>query len=259
MLTVGGMKTLATLVLAALALAAIPTHADAQTMIYVNGLGSTHWLDGNSKGSTPRNANLSWINTHVDVWADQRYDHQQAVASFKAVLDQHCMGTNWCYVMAYSNGGAVVTEAMSVYGSRWPRLSWAFTTAGNQGGSELADLSWMSELFGGCDMADEIAPSVHRRPGFNHNAMPAPVYNVGGDGWCWGCGAGATHAILPGNDDGVVAPHSTWSYSSRGSYDHGCQSTQWSNHYTAYRCDGVGEDHFKVKTQHIQCLESGGC
>ena len=189
---------------------------------------------------------------------DQRSDQAAAVNDLKNTLDQHCMGTNWCYLMAYSNGGAVTTEALSVYGNRW-KIAWVFTTAGNQGGSELANLGWMSELFGGCDLADEVSPSVHRRPGFNHNAVPVSVYNVGGDGWCWGCGAGATHALLPGNDDGVVAPHSTWSYTSTGGYDHGCQSTQWSNHLTAYRCEGVGEDHFKVKTQHVQCLENGGC
>lgn len=250
------MKTLATLALVAFAL--LPSVADAQTMIYVNGLGSTNWLDGSSKGETPRRANLSWINTHVDAWVDQRYDHQQAVAQFKGILDQHCRGNNWCYVMAYSNGGAVTTETLSVYGNQW-RIAWIFTTAGNQGGSELATMGWMSELFGGCPLASGIGPGVHRRPSFNHNAVPVAVYNVGGTGWCWGCGAGATHALLPGNDDGVVAPHSIWSYTGAGSFDHGCQGTQWTNHLTAYRCSGVGEDHFKAKTQHIQCLEAGSC
>lgn len=231
----------------------------AQTMVYLGGLGSTSWMDSSAKGSTPRYSNLSWISRHVNAQVDQRNDHQAAVQQLKGILDAECNGNNWCYIMAYSNGGAVATEALSMYPSRWSKVAWIFTSAGNQGGSRLANQGWMSELFGGCDMADEVGPSVHRRAGWNHHAVGTSVYNVGGDGWCWGCGAGATHAIVSGNDDGVVGPHSAYSYTSSSGFDHGCQSTQWTNHFTAYTCNPKGEDHYKVKTQHIQCLEGGGC
>ena len=51
------MTRLTILLGAVVVLLGVAGEASAQTMVYVNGLGSTHWLDGSSKGSTPRNAN----------------------------------------------------------------------------------------------------------------------------------------------------------------------------------------------------------
>ena len=122
---------------------AVPRSAPAAAMaaggearIHVGGICSQHFADPGSKGG---GALGHWAGVaSVDAWVDQRASMGQAVADLSKTLDRQCRGDAWCYVYAYSNGGAVVSRTLAQQDAERWNILWVFTTASNEGGSELS-------------------------------------------------------------------------------------------------------------------------
>ncbi len=232
------------------ALLAFPTSTRAADyFIQLGGVCSQEFLEGKGGG---RLASFSGV-TAVNAQVDQRNSMSTATAQLRTVLDTYCLGDDWCYVYTYSNGAAVISRALSVYSTDW-NIYFVMQSGGNEGGSELSQTGWAAEIFLGCDMADEITPSDHRS-GWNHNDTGGNTfYTVSGeDGWWY------SSWLLPGEDDGAVAFHSSGGFISTYSVDWLCYDPQYfyANHVTAYTCSGFPDDHYELKMRGI--CELGGC
>jgi len=192
-------------------------------------------------------------------------------------LDCYCTGNNWCYIAAHSAGNLMIGYALDLYGgtARYKKtpspnssgqctnsdgttqtgwnIKWVDIAGGAAGGSELADAgSWaLSEPLVG-----DLKTSTSRAM-YNHN-------NTRGKMFYMYAGAKGTvySGILPGQDDEVVAYHSSGgvSGSSGGSYcnpsDWFCNDltlgtsanqggrAKWTNHSVAFRDDGETVNHY---------------
>ncbi len=192
-------------------------------------------------------------------------------------LDCYCTGANWCYIAAHSAGNLMIGYALDLYGgtARYKKtpspnssgqctnsdgttqtgwnIKWVDIAGGAAGGSELADAgSWaLSEPLVG-----DLKTSTSRAM-YNHN-------NTRGKMFYMYAGAKGTlySGILPGQDDEVVAYHSSGgvSGSSGGSYcnpsDWFCNDltlgtganeggrAKWTNHSVAFRDDGETVNHY---------------
>ncbi|MCA9620820.1 MAG: hypothetical protein KC731_17475 [Myxococcales bacterium] len=236
--------------------------AEGETMIHVGGICSQHFADPESKGG---GALGHWAGVaSVDAWVDQRASMGQAVADLSKTLDRQCRGDAWCYVYAYSNGGAVVSRTLAQQDAERWNILWVFTTASNEGGSELSGGLGAQAAAGlglSCDLAARISPSDHRA-GWNHNDTAGnQFYGIGGtDEWWYtggfpdffggdaNDGAVAVHSSAGLNDTYAVPDDDPWlCYTPEAHYD---------NHGVAYRCDGYDLDHHAMKMQGI--WELGG-
>lgn len=194
-------------------------------------------------------------------------------------LDCHCTGTNWCYIAAHSAGDLMVGYALALYGQTarqvklpdtadaygrcreasgrptqtgW-NIHWVDVAGGAAGGSELADYSdWNLNEPLVADLKTSTARAM-----YDHNRTD--------DHWFYlYAGAnGEFHSfLLPGQDDGAVAYHSSGgvSGSSGKSYcnpsDWFCDDltmstddaadgrAKWAFHSVVLRDDGERFDHY---------------
>lgn len=188
--------------------------------------------------------------TSISAEVDQHDSMATATADLASVLDQYCVGKSWCYVLTYSNGGGVVSKLFAESATQW-NIAYVINSASNEGGSELGEFGLLSDLVG-CDIATEIQPSFQRS--WNHNDTNGNAfYMVGGYN-----GMFLTSWFLPGEDDGVVAYHSSAGASSMGSYTNLCEPTLWANHFIVGSCSGYDLTHAEMKRQHICLLDGGG-
>lgn len=229
-------------------------------LLHVGGLCSTGFVGGKGKGRLAQASDM----VSVDVPIDQRDSMSVAVPQMRAALDEHCTGEGWCAIVAYSNGGAVVSKTLSVYdSSRW-NLLWVLAAASNEGGSELSG-SYTASLGDAlglvCNLSNDIAPSDHR-PAWNHDDTGGVTfYLVAGHSEWWytgkfpdyfsgmaNDGAVAYHSSVGLNDTYFVADDEPWAcYRPEYHYAH---------HEVAYRCEGYALDHDQMKMQGI--VELGG-
>ena len=232
-----------------IAIVAMPASAFATNyLVYTGGLCMQRFAEG--KGSGYIHDHPSYV--EVEAWIDQRSDHNAAVQEFKReILDVYCTNGNTCRLYGYSNGATVITQALSVYNTGQYNVVYSLMNGSNEGGSELSENGWMAELFGGCDMADEIAPGDHR-PTYNHH-NGGTVYQLAGiDSFSFP--QNVTSAFLPGEDDGAVAMHSGGGFSSTGSRNSACESGRWTNHYAVWWCY-FDLDHYDLKMRGAKCLD----
>lgn len=199
-------------------------------------------------------------------------------AAVRAALDCFCTGDNWCVVAAHSAGDAQIGYALAMFGDTdrpvtdatpdgaghcgdsgarqigWNVL-WVDVAGGAAGGTELADLGhWaVSDPL----TADLRTSSI--RAAYDHGATHgAWVYHFAG------ASGGAGSAVLPGQDDGVVAYHSAGGLSAPGRFcnpgDAFCSDSlrldtapshigktavpKWDHHATAVRDDDEALDHY---------------
>lgn len=240
-----------------LSLVALPTSASADTyMLHVGGLCSTQYVGGKGGGTLFQD----WSGvTAIDIRIDQRSDHNAAVGEMVGRLDTYCRGGNDCYIITHSNGGAVVAQALSVYGGVaghvW-NINWVTQQGSNTGGSNLSDISgtwyanWLAEALL-CDMVDEITPDIHRHAFDHHDTYGVTFYMLAGfDSWWY------TDLFLPDENDGVVGMDSAGGYVSEGDYSNACGSTRWSNHVAAWFCR-FDRDHNSIKNTARDCLRTG--
>jgi hypothetical protein len=173
----------------------------------------------------------------------------QAVGTIKSTLDAYCMGSNWCYVAAHSEGGAMIGYAEALYPGRW-NIYWVDLAGSAAGGSDLANAAdWAvgSGVVGAiCGACADLATGTVRGM-YNHDALgdwiQGYVYAFMGGDWtswdsCFFPGGGYLCPSTPtgafsggGGNDRVVAYHSSGHYRNWGNY--GSASATTSN-------DGAG-------------------
>jgi hypothetical protein len=193
-------------------------------------------------------------------------------------LDCFCTGSNWCYIATHSAGDMIIGYTLTQYGGSSRRvrnpdvvastgvcgaagtqsqtgwnIKWVRSAASSAGGSELADVGrWATG-----------EPLVHEhkvtraRALYNHNETRNLWFYMyaGADG-------GLASALLPGQDDDVVAYHSSGAVSgaSGGSYcnprDWFCHDLtlgpgandggrpKWNYHSVVFRDDGEDYGHY---------------
>ncbi|GAA5184720.1 hypothetical protein GCM10025771_39420 [Niveibacterium umoris] len=269
-------RTLAALLATALALLALPALADNFTL-WINGrngggqIGNydsfTYWGPASTAAGVNKKA-VNWDGkSHI---ADQNYLVRNA-------LDCFCTGNNWCYVAVHSAGDLMMGYTMANYGSstrykKTPQpnasgqcsnadgttqtgwnIKWVNVASGAGGGSELADVgSWAVS-----DVLTQDLKTTTARALYNHNATQGVWF------YMYAGAKGTLYSgILPGQDDEVVAYHSTGgvSGSAGASFcnpsDWFCNDltlgtaaneggrTKWSYHSVSFRDDGEAYNHY---------------
>jgi len=211
-------------------------------ILHLNGMCSTKWVDSSSSRLAVKSGYVS-----IDCQVDNRTTISYSASQFKSnYLDVYCKGSNWCYIVNYSAGDVIMGYINANYDPQW-NIAYVYTTAGAGGGSEIA---WknISSLFT-CQLANNLGVSTVRNM-YNHNDTNGiTIYHIGGYK-----GIIISSAILPGEDDGAVAYHSSGACVNSGSYNNLCNCTHWTNHVIAYTCTGYYLDHFGMKMKFIQQL-----
>jgi hypothetical protein len=174
----------------------------------------TYWgPGGTAAGVNKKSVNWDGYN-HI---ADQNYLVRNA-------LDCFCTGPNWCYVAAHSAGDLMIGYALALYGGSdryrknpvpdaggacansdggtqtgW-NIKWIDIAGGAAGGSELADLGdWAITEPLVSDLKTATARAMYDHG--NTRGLTFAMY-AGAKGTLYS-------ALLPGQDDEVVAYHST--------------------------------------------------
>ena len=227
----------------------------------------TYWGAASTAAGVNKKA-VNWDGkSHI---ADQNYLIRNA-------LDCFCTGNNWCYVAAHSAGDLMIGYTMANYGgsTRYKKnpqpdasgtcsnsdgttqtgwnIKWINVASGAGGGSELADIgSWAVS-----DVLTQDLKTTTARALYNHNTTRGVWFNMfaGAKGTLYS-------SVLPGQDDEVVAYHSTGgvSGSSGASFcnpsDWFCNdlnlgtanneggSAKWSYHTVKFRDDGESYNHY---------------
>lgn len=230
----------------------------------------TYWGPASTEaGVNKKSVNWDGYN-HI---SDQNYLVRNA-------LDCFCTGPNWCYVAAHSAGDLMIGYTLSMYGgsARYKKnavpggdgvcgnsdgstqtgwnIKWVNVAAGAGGGSELADAGdWaLSE-----PLVSDLKTSTARALYDHNNTRSTWFYMYAG-------AKGTLYSfVLPGQDDEVVAYHSSGgvSGSSGGSYcnpsDWFCNDltlgtsaneggrAKWSNHSVVFRDDAEAYNHYTNK------------
>lgn len=259
-------------------LAAVSTYASATNYsLWINGrTGGGVVGDYNSftywgPGSTAAGVNKKSVN----------WDGRSSIASqnskIRDALDCFCTGTNWCYVATHSAGDLMMGYTMANYGASsrmnknpatasggvcgnsdgsaqtgW-NIKWVRTASGAAGGTELSDAgSWTTSEPLVSDLKTTTARAM-----YDHNITRGVMFYMYA-----GARGTAYSGILPGQDDEVVAYHSTGgvSGSSGASFcnpsDWFCNDltlgtaaneggrAKWTNHSVAFRDDGESYNHY---------------
>jgi hypothetical protein len=197
-------------------------------------------------------------------------------ATIRSALDCFCTGDNWCYIAVHSAGDMLIGYTLDNFGdSKRPvtnaqpdasgvcrgvtgamqtgwNIKWVRVAAGSAGGSELADIgAWTTSE----EMVQQHKVATARALYNHNNTRGVWFYNYAG-------AAGTLYSfVLPGQDDGVVAYHSSGgvSGSSGGAYcnpgDWFCKvltygsgpnkggRAKWSFHSVVFRDDGENYGH----------------
>lgn len=192
-------------------------------------------------------------------------------------LDCYCTGDNWCVVVGHSAGDPQIGYALSYHGasarpvtdakpdgsgrcgatggtqSGW-NIKWVSVAGGAAGGTELADLGYwaVSDALTG-DLRTDTARAL-----YDHSATQGVwFYRFAG-------ARGAVYSgILPGQDDEVIAYHSSGGMAGTGSFcnpgDWACGDTlphdeaaspkhgvpKWDHHTVWLRDDDESYDHYQ--------------
>jgi hypothetical protein len=227
----------------------------------------TYWGPGTVDAGVNKKA-VNWDGySHI---SDQNYLVRNA-------LDCYCTGTNWCYVAVHSAGDLMMGYTLSMYGgsTRYKKnaspdasgvcgnsdgstqvgwnIKWVDVAAGAGGGSELADDGdWATSEPLVSDLKTKTARAL-----YDHNNTRSTWFYMfaGAKGTIYS-------GILPGQDDEVVAYHSSGGVSgtSGAAYcnpsDWFCNdltmgtaaneggSTKWSWHTVDFRDDGENYNHY---------------
>lgn len=191
-------------------------------------------------------------------------------------LDCYCTGANWCYIAAHSAGDLQMGYALSLYGGTTRKvknatpngagvcgsaggtqtgwnIKWITVAAGSAGGTELANLgSWAVSDPLTADHKTSTARAM-----YDHNQTRAAWFYMFA-----GAKGTAYSSILPGQDDEVVAYHSSGGVSGSGGAsfcnprDWFCNDLtmdatvneggrpKWAYHAVMFRDDAEAYDHY---------------
>ena len=191
------------------------------------------WINGRGGGGTPGNHAdwRAWGPATVNAGVNKKavnWDGYNRISTtnggIRDALDCYCTGPNWCYVAAYSAGNLQIGYALSLYGTSqrfkknaspnasgqcgntdgstqtgW-NIKWVNVAGGAGGGSELADAGdWaISE-----PLVSDLKTSSARAL-YNHNSTTGKWF------YMFAGAKGTLYSfVLPGQDDEVVAYHSS--------------------------------------------------
>jgi hypothetical protein len=205
---------------------------------------------------------------------DGRSRIAESNAAIRRALDCFCTGSRSCVVAAHSAGDAQIGYALDLYGASdrevtdgapdasgacagtgttqvgW-NIKWVAVAGGASGGTELADLGYwaVSDPLTG-DLRTATARTL-----YDHNDTQGVTF------YMYAGARGAVYSgVLPGQDDAVIAYHSSGGLSRVGSFcnpgDWGCDGTleyggdpsgdvpKWDGHVVALRDDAEASDHY---------------
>ncbi len=232
-------------------------------MLHVGGICSYSFTNSSKGDGDARLGQWSGVES-VNLEIDQTESMSTAVSQMIGHLDTYCTGEDECLLYTYSNGGAVISQALALTESgRW-NILWVFGTASNEGGSEISDNFLAAPVTGlgfACRLADEIGPSDHRA-GWNHNDTGGTLFYLlaGRDEWWY---TGGVPDFFGGSaNDGAVAYHSSGGLND--TY-HISDDEPWlcyepayhfAGHQAAFTCEGRDLDHNAMKMAGI--AELGG-
>jgi hypothetical protein len=246
----------------------------------------TLWINGRTGGGTIGNYD-SWtywgpattpagVNKKAVNW-DGRSSIASQSGRIRDALDCFCTGNNWCYIATHSAGDLLIGYTLANYGGStrmkknavanssgvcgnadgsaqtgW-NIKWVRAAAGAAGGSELADIgAWTTSE----PLVQDLKTSTARAM-YNHNT----TRNI----WFYmyaGANGTAYSLVLPGQDDEVVAYHSSGGVSGSsgaafcnpgdwfcndltlGSASNQGGRAKWSYHSVAFRDDGEDFRHY---------------
>jgi hypothetical protein len=191
-------------------------------------------------------------------------------------LDCFCTGSNWCYVAAFSAGDPMMGYALANFGGSKRKIKNAVPNAagecGNAGGSQTGwNIKWVkvaAGAAGGTELSDAGAWSTGEplvrdlktstmRAMYNHNDTRNVLFYMYA-----GASGTAYSFLLPGQDDEVIAYHSSGGVSGTagGAYcnprDWFCKDLtlgtavneggwpKWNNHAVAFRDDREQYNHY---------------
>lgn len=232
-------------------------------MLHVGGICSYSFTNSSKGDGDARLGQWSGVES-VNLEIDQTESMSTAVSQMIGHLDTYCTGDDECLLYTYSNGGAVISQALALTESgRW-NILWVFGTASNEGGSEISDNFLAAPVTGlgfACRLADEIGPSDHRA-GWNHNDTGGTLFYLlaGRDEWWY---TGGVPDFFGGSaNDGAVAYHSsgglndTYHISDDEPWLCYEQAYHFAGHQAAFTCEGRDLDHNAMKMAGI--AELGG-
>ncbi|WP_426100585.1 hypothetical protein [Massilia sp. TSP1-1-2] len=259
-------------------LAAVSTQASAENYsLWINGrtgggvVGDYNSFSYWGPGGTAAGVNKKSVN----------WDGRSSIASqnskIRDALDCFCTGANWCYVATHSAGDLMMGYTLANYGasSRMKKnpatasggvcgnsdggaqtgwnIKWVRTASGAAGGTELSDAgSWTT----GEPLVSDLKTATARAM-YDHNVTRGVMFYMYA-----GAKGTAYSAILPGQDDEVVAYHSTGGVSGSGGAgfcnpsDWFCNDltlgiaaneggkAKWTNHSVAFRDDAEAYNHY---------------
>jgi len=253
----------------------------------------TLWINGRAgsgANGTPGNYNdfSYWGPSSIPAGVNKKavnWDGRSSIASqsgrVRDALDCFCTGNNWCYVATYSAGDLLMGYTLANYGGSarqqknaipnaagvcgnsggnssgatqtgW-NIKWVRAAAGAAGGSELSDIgAWTTSEPLVQDLKTGTARAMD-----NHNATRDVWFHMYA-----GARGTAYSFILPGQDDEVVAYHSSGGVAGNsgrslcnpgdwfcddlrlGTQANQGGSVKWGNHSVAFRDDGEDYDHY---------------
>jgi hypothetical protein len=224
----------------------------------------SYWGDASSaSGPNPRAVN----------W-DGRSRIAESNAVIRRALDCFCTGPRSCIVAAHSAGNVQIGYALDLFGATdrdvtdgvpdasgactptgstqvgW-NVQWVAVAGGAGGGTELADLGYWAVSD---PLTSDLRTSTARSL-YDHNDTQGVTF------FMYAGAKGAIYsAILPGQDDSVIAYHSSGGLSQAGHFcnpgDWFCDGTleygdapsgnvaKWANHVVSFRDDGEQHDHY---------------
>lgn len=202
------------------------------------------WIHGRNPGNTLNKVTYQdfgyWGSSSTSAGINKRavnWDGQSSISTsnggIRNALDCYCTGSNWCYIAAHSAGDAQIGYALSLHGTSsrkkknavpnssgvcgdvdgtsqtgW-NIYWVNIASGAGGGSELANVG---QVFTGYAIDTDLKTG-NTRALYNHNTTQGRWFYrfAGAKGTLYS-------GTLPGQDDEVVAYHSTGGVASTGSF-----------------------------------------
>jgi hypothetical protein len=243
------------------------------------------WINGRGAGGVAGNYDdfSYWGPAGVNAGVNKKavnWDGYNSIASqngkVRDALDCFCTGANWCYIATFSAGDPMMGYTLANYGGSdrkvrnaaanadgvcgrtgsvqtgW-NIIWVRAAAGAAGGTELSDTGrWTT----GEPLVHDLKTTTVRAM-YNHNDTRGIWFYLYA-----GARGTAYSFILPGQDDEVVAYHSSGGVagSAGGAFcnprDWWCNDLKmgaevneggwpkWNNHYLQYRDDGENYKHY---------------
>ncbi len=179
----------------------------------------------------------------------------------RATINTYCGTGNTCRIICHSMGCYTTDYLAYIDPTFWAgkNIQWSLHAGSATGGSELANAgSWLT------GWSADAALNTGTARSWNHNSVlgaAREAYHVAGNcPWYYVTCPGA--AILPGYDDGVVAPHTACGHNSTAGNDNCLDSINYGQHrilngpyYTSTACSSNWDSTNEFYTDHSGTMD----